>query len=60
MKLNARWIGLSQPMGDVCPQFETRFTLTKDVQSATLRVTAMGVVAFGSGESVPSTVYAEE
>ena len=43
MKLNARWIGLSQPMGDVCPQFETRFTLTKDVQSAMLRVTAMGV-----------------
>ena len=43
MKLNARWIGLSQPMGDVCPQFETRFILTKDVQSAMLRVTAMGV-----------------
>ena len=43
MKLNAQWIGLAQSMGDVVPQFEKRFTLEKDVHSAMLRITAMGV-----------------
>lgn len=43
MKLNAKWIGAAKPMGDAVPQFEKTFALEKEVHSAMLRITSIGV-----------------
>lgn len=43
MKLNASWIGLAAPMGDIVPQFEKTFIVEKTITCATLHITAMGV-----------------
>ncbi len=43
MEWNAKWIRPAADYGDVCPVFRKNFTCQKEVKSARLRITAMGV-----------------
>lgn len=43
MNWNAKWIQPPAPTGDICPEFVRCFSAEKQVKSAELQVTAMGV-----------------
>jgi alpha-L-rhamnosidase len=45
MNLSADWIMPKEKMGEIVPMFERTFTFEKEVQKATLSITAMGVYA---------------
>ena len=40
---NARWIKPKKDYGDVCPVYRYRFDCDKEIKSAILEITAMGV-----------------
>lgn len=59
MEWKANWICPPQPMGDVCPVYEKRFSLPSPVQKAVLLITAMGTYeAVLNGERVSGYVLA--
>lgn len=59
MEWNAKWIRPSEDYGDVCPVFRKNFTCSKQVQSASLAITAMGVYeAQLNGERVGKFILA--
>lgn len=40
---NAKWIKPKKDYGDICPEYRYRFECNKQIKSATLEITAMGV-----------------
>ena len=40
---NAKWIKPKKDYGEVCPEYIYRFECNKQIKSATLEITAMGV-----------------
>lgn len=59
MQLEAKWIKPATDMGEVCPLFGKGFTLSKNIQKATLAITARGVYeATLNGQRVGSFLMA--
>lgn len=59
MLTNSLWITSAVEMGDVCPEFKRRITLQKEIKSATLTLTAIGVYeAYINGERVGDFIFA--
>lgn len=55
----ANWIRAKRDYGDVCPIFEKKFSCSKDVKTAYIHITAMGVYeAFINGERLGNFIMA--
>ena len=42
---NSQWITTARDLGDVCPAFRKCFHAEKEISSATLEITALGVMS---------------
>ena len=57
--LKGKWIAPAADMGDICPMFTKQFALSKELEKATLHLTALGVyVSEINGERVGEFVLA--
>ncbi len=59
MLTNSLWITSAAETGDVCPEFTKHIALTKEIKSATMTITAIGVYeAYINGERVGDFIFA--
>ena len=56
---NARWIKPKKDYGDVCPIYKCQFETEKEIKSAIIEITAMGVYeAYINGERIGDFIMA--